>query len=110
MIAGDDELGNLGELAEEGAGGFELTLAGALGKVAGDDDEVRSGVGERSKQGFDEGRIFAAKVNVRDVGEGLHGMVSGGGQRTLSDAGRVLYLSGVARRATSPSSETRRER
>lgn len=88
MVAGDDQAGDMRELVEEGAGGAELFLFRTLGEVAGDDKDVGRGLPQRSEQSRDKLRVFAAEVQVGEVGESLQAG-SFRGMRTLSEAGRV---------------------
>jgi hypothetical protein len=80
VVAGDDEAGNGRQFGEEVAGGAELLLFGALGEVAGDDDQVRLGRAQGVQQAGNGVRILAAKVEVGDVGEFFYRSSCGCGQ------------------------------
>jgi hypothetical protein len=66
VVAGHDEVRRRQRL-EEAAGGLELARAGALGQVAGDDDELGLDVPQPGQQAVDERGLVGAEVDVRDV-------------------------------------------
>ncbi len=80
VVAGNDEARDGGEVCEKIAGDTELLLFGALGEVAGDDDQVRLGRAQGVQQAGNGVRILAAKVEVGDVGEFFYRSSCGCGQ------------------------------
>ncbi len=80
VVARYDDSRNGGQLGEEVPGGAELLLFGALGEVAGDDDQVRLGRAQGVQQAGDDLRILTAEVEVGDVGEFFYRSSCGCGQ------------------------------
>ncbi len=87
MVAGYDHHGP-GQSLEKSAGGGELPMAGALGKVAGDHSDVRLRLGHIGQQALGRGLVVPPEMQIREMRNRSQGE-AGSGTITRRAHGRV---------------------
>ena len=74
-----------GQLVEEAASSRELRSARALRQVAGDDDQMWPVARDGCRKGLDEGRLYTAEVQVREMDDRRHASRATPASATLAE-------------------------